>query len=79
MGRWAGAGLGLGGRDSYLLELCRYVVLNPVRTHMVEDPGQYRWSGYRATRGLSQKPAFLRVDWILGQFDKRSGGDVGGL
>lgn len=58
-------------RDSYLLELCRYVVLNPVRARMVEDPSQYRWSSYRATAGLSRRPVFLTVDWILGQFDEK--------
>ena len=30
-------------RDSYLLELCRYVVMNPLRAGMVESPDDYRW------------------------------------
>jgi putative transposase len=55
-------------RDSYLLELCRYVVLNPVRAKMVKDPARYVWSSYRATAGLEGRPGFLTVDWILGQF-----------
>lgn len=55
-------------RDSYLLELCRYVVLNPVRAGMVSDPGEYRWSSFRSTAGLDQRPNFLTVDWLLGQF-----------
>jgi putative transposase len=57
-------------RESHLLELCRYVVLNPVRGGAVREPGQYRWSSYRATAGLERKSGFLTVAWILGQFGK---------
>lgn len=31
-------------RDRYLLELCRYIVLNPVRAKMVRDAARYEWS-----------------------------------
>lgn len=55
-------------RDSYLLTLCRYVVLNPVRAGMVEDIEAYRWSSHRATVGLSPCPEWLQTDWLLGQF-----------
>ena len=55
-------------RESYLLELCRYVVLNPVRAGMVKQPEQYSWSSYRVTAGLDKKPSFLATDWVLGQF-----------
>lgn len=57
-------------RDSYLLELCRYVVLNPVRAGMSRHAGEYRWSSYRASAGLSDCPAFLTVDWVLSQFGR---------
>ena len=60
-------------RESHLLELCRYVVLNPVRGGAVREPGHYRWSSYRATAGLERKPGFLTVAWILGRFDERRG------
>jgi putative transposase len=61
-------------RDSYLLELCRYVVLNPVRAKMVREPGKYPWSSYRPTAGLVKRPSLLTLDWVLGQFaDKRAG------
>ena len=36
-------------KDSYLLELCRYVVLNPVRAKMVEAPGNWQWSSFLVT------------------------------
>ena len=57
-------------RDSYLLALCRYVVLNPVRAGMVKTVGSYGWSSYRATSGLKKAPSLLSVDWILSQFGK---------
>lgn len=40
-------------KDKYLLELARYVVLNPVRAGMVKSAGQWPWSSYRALIGKS--------------------------
>jgi hypothetical protein len=57
-------------KDSYLKELCRYVVLNPVRAHMVKKPGDWKWSSYRATAGLDKAESWEEVAWILGQFGK---------
>ena len=39
---------GLISRDQYLLACGSYVKLNPVRAGIVKDPGDYRWSSYRA-------------------------------
>jgi putative transposase len=47
--------------DPYLLEVCRYVDLNPVRAGMVERPEAYRWSSYRALAGLADPPDWLDV------------------
>jgi REP element-mobilizing transposase RayT len=58
-------------KDSYLLELCRYIVLNPVRAKMVKQPKNYSWSSYRAMAGLSSAPAFLTRDWLLAQFGRQ--------
>jgi len=55
-------------RDSHLLELARYIVLNPVRAGLSRAPDSWRWSSYRATAGLAASPEFLCVDWILSQF-----------
>ena len=33
--------------ETYLLELYRYIEMNPVRATLVEDPGEYRWSSYQ--------------------------------
>lgn len=35
-------------KESYLLELIRYLYLNPVRSQIVKDPGQYSWSSHKA-------------------------------
>jgi hypothetical protein len=58
-------------RDPHLLELCRYVVLNPVRVKACRAAGEWRWSSYRATAGLTEAPGFLTVDWVLAQFGQR--------
>jgi len=55
-------------KESYLLELARYIVLNPVRAKMVERPEDYPWSSYRATVGLETAPAWLTTSWLLAQF-----------
>ncbi|MEW5825575.1 MAG: addiction module toxin RelE [Candidatus Bipolaricaulota bacterium] len=55
-------------RDPYLLELARYVVLNPVRARMVRSARDWPWSSYRATAGFEATPEFLTTDWILDQF-----------
>jgi REP element-mobilizing transposase RayT len=60
-------------RESYLLELCRYVVLNPVRAKMVTSPARYKWSSYRATAGQGAAPSFLTIAWVLAQFGNRRG------
>lgn len=55
-------------REGHLLELIRYIVLNPVRCHAVAFAGDYEWSNYRATAGLQPAPAWLEIDWTLDQF-----------
>lgn len=55
-------------KQSHLLELSRYVVLNPVRAEMVRSAKDWRWSSYRATAGLVDCPAFLSIAWLLGCF-----------
>jgi len=57
-------------KETHLLEVCRYVVLNPVRARMVEQPAGWAWSSYRATAGKEQPHPCLTKDWILGQFSR---------
>jgi len=58
-------------KDSYLLELARYVVLNPLRAGMVGDVGDWPWSSYQAMIGQVPPPTWLRTDWLLGQFGQQ--------
>lgn len=55
-------------KEGYLLELARYLVLNPVRAGLVSGPGEWGWSSYRATVGRTSAPDWLEVDWVLEQF-----------
>jgi putative transposase len=55
-------------KDNYLLELARYVVLNPVRAGMVRRPEEWRWSSYRATAAEKTPPSPLTTDWLLRAF-----------
>jgi len=58
-------------RDSYFLELARYIVLNPVRAAMVKHPKQWKWSSYGATSGTAETLAWITTDDLLAQFSKR--------
>jgi REP element-mobilizing transposase RayT len=58
-------------KESHLLEVSRYVVLNPVRAKTVTHPDQWQWSSYRATAGKEKAHPCLTTDWILGQFGRK--------
>ncbi len=53
-------------RDAYLLEVCRYVDLNPVRARMVRKPGAWAWSSYRAHVGQAIAPDWLDTEGLHG-------------
>lgn len=57
-------------KDAYLLELARYIVLNPVRAQMVRSAKAWPWSSYRATAGYLDSEACLITDGVLGGFAK---------
>jgi REP element-mobilizing transposase RayT len=59
-------------RDSYLLELVRYIHLNPARMRNPLDPWKYRWSSHRAYFG-GATPVTIETEPVLGQM----GDDVG--
>jgi len=55
---------------SYLLELVRYIHLNPLRVGLVRDVGEldeYRWTGHGALLGEVER-AWQDVDYVLEQF-----------
>ncbi len=58
-------------KDRYLLELSRYIVLNPVRAGRVRSARDWPWSSYRATAGQVEAPVFLHTDWLLAGFGRR--------
>jgi REP element-mobilizing transposase RayT len=60
-------------RDAYLLELCRYVVLNPVRAGITAQVEDWPWSSYPATLGAAPAPAWLDTQWTLAQFGRQPG------
>lgn len=60
-------------KEAYLLELARYVVLNPVRARMVRSAKDWPWSSYRATAGVAAGAKWLQTDWILAAFGGQKG------
>jgi len=54
--------------DAYLLELSRYIILNPVRAGMVETPEAYAWSSYRSSVGLAESPPWLASELLMEHF-----------
>lgn len=60
-------------KDAYLMELSRYVVLNPVRAKMVKSPDEWLWSSYCYTTGLFDSPLWLATDATLRYFGSNRG------
>lgn len=58
--------------DTYLLELSRYIHLNPVRVGIVQQPEQYQWSSYLSYIDPSKAPDWLKTDFILGYFGRKA-------
>lgn len=62
-------------KDNYLLEVSRYIHLNPVAARIVERPQDYRWSSYgRYLRGKGISG--LKYETVLGYFAGRRGRQV---
>lgn len=55
-------------KEGYLLELSRYIHLNPVRAKIVKKPEDYKWSSYRFYVGKEKKPKWLNVGWLLEEY-----------
>jgi putative transposase len=54
--------------DNYLLDLIRYIHLNPVRAKMVNHAEEHSWSSHRADLAL-ENPPWLTTEYILGYFE----------
>jgi len=59
-------------RDAYLLELVRYIHLNPARLQRPLDPWRYRWSSHRAYLGQPSAVA-VNTSVVLSQFGRQVG------
>jgi REP element-mobilizing transposase RayT len=55
-------------KESYLLELSRYIVLNPLRANIVASLDEWPWSSHGYYIGIAPAPAWLECDWLLSQF-----------
>jgi REP element-mobilizing transposase RayT len=59
-------------KEAYLQELCRYIVLNPVRAKAVKRLDQWQWSSYAATAGAATAPPWLAVKEVCALFGGRA-------
>ncbi len=60
-------------RDSYLLEVSRYIVLNPVQAGMCDSAADWPWSSYPAVMGKAAALPSLQVDATLALFGTQTG------
>jgi putative transposase len=56
-------------RHEHLLEVVRYLPLNPVRAGLCPHPAQWRWSSHRAYTGTARAPRYLTTSRVLALFD----------
>jgi REP element-mobilizing transposase RayT len=54
--------------EYHLLELSRYIVLNPVRAGLCRRAQDWLWSSHRAVMKTAPKPRFLELEWLVLQF-----------
>jgi putative transposase len=57
-------------KEGYLLELSRYIHLNPVRAGLAEMPEGYKWSSYGCYVGERGEPKWLNTGWLLAEYGK---------
>jgi REP element-mobilizing transposase RayT len=57
-------------KESYLLQLSRYLNLNPVVAKIVERPEQYKWSSYNGFIRESKQLGWVEYRWLLSQFGR---------
>jgi len=60
--------------EAAILQVSRYIVLNPVRADFRHHPEEWPWSSYNATIGHVRRPRFLAIEPTL---DLLGGGSVG--
>jgi putative transposase len=60
-------------RENHLLEVCRYIALNPVRARLTARPELWRWSSYGGTIGVQTRQEWVHHDGVLALFDAHPG------
>ena len=55
-------------KESYLLELSRYIHLNPVKAGLAIKPEEYHWSSYRQYIGKEESVKWLQTAWLLSEY-----------
>jgi REP element-mobilizing transposase RayT len=58
-------------KESYALELSRYIHMNPVRVKSVENPWEYKWSSCGIYTGIQKAPSWLETSFILKSFGRK--------
>ncbi len=58
-------------KEDYLLQLSRYIALNPIRANLIKDPKDWSWSSYSQFIGFTKGIPCLFTDWILAQFGSK--------
>lgn len=58
--------------DEYLLQLTKYIHLNPVKANLVKKPADYQWSSYGAFLDAKNPPSWLSTKFLLSYFGERS-------
>ncbi|GJQ47904.1 MAG: hypothetical protein HKUEN01_02900 [Candidatus Kuenenia stuttgartiensis] len=65
-------------KETYLLELSRYIHLNPFRAGLTRNPEEYKWSSLPAyVTGKAHFPFTLHWEWIVSRFGKRKNNATG--
>jgi putative transposase len=57
-------------REGHLLEVARYIYLNPVRANACRAANDWPWSSYAATVGRAVAPSFLSLGMVLELFSE---------
>ena len=62
-------------RDAHLLEVLRYIALNPVRAGCCRDACEYAWSSHAAIAGVAPPPPYLAAGEVRELFEAATGSD----
>jgi REP element-mobilizing transposase RayT len=59
-------------KDNYLAQVVRYIHLNPLEAGLVPEPESYEWSSHRSYLRRNERPKWLRVEEVMGEFSSIS-------